>query len=65
MELFEIELITCIKMDLALDNLQKLICHKTQSTKLNQTIIIGLEYLKLCNSVENQPMSTILRVIGN
>ena len=32
-ELFEIEL--CLKMDLALNNLQKLICHKKQPT--NQT----------------------------
>ena len=28
--LIEIELIICIKMDLALNNLQRLICHKTQ-----------------------------------
>ena len=28
-ELFEIELIIYIKMDLALDNLQRLKCHKT------------------------------------
>ena len=32
-ELFEIELIIYIKMDLALNNLQRLICHKTQQTK--------------------------------
>ena len=31
-ELFEIELIIHIKMDLALNNLQRLICHKTQPT---------------------------------
>ncbi len=31
-ELFEIEPIICIKMDLALNNLQRLICHKTQTT---------------------------------
>ena len=30
--MFEIELIICIKMDLALNNLQRLICHKTQTT---------------------------------
>ena len=29
------ELIIYIKMDLALNNLQRLICHKTQQTKLN------------------------------
>ena len=32
MELFEIELIICIKTDLALNNQQRLICHKTQTT---------------------------------
>ena len=32
MELFEIELIIHIKIDLALNNLQSLICHKTQPT---------------------------------
>ena len=31
-ELFEIELIICIKMDLALNKLQRLMCHKTQTT---------------------------------
>ena len=31
-ELFEIELIIFIKMDLALNNLQRLICHKTHET---------------------------------
>ena len=30
-ELFEIKLFICIKMDLALNNLQKLTCHKTQT----------------------------------
>ena len=29
--LFEIELIICIKIDLALNNLQRLISHKTQN----------------------------------
>ena len=29
-------MIICIKMDLALNNLQRLICHKTQQTKPNQ-----------------------------
>ena len=31
--MFEIELIIYIKMDLALNNLQRLICHKTQPTQ--------------------------------
>ncbi len=30
--MFEIELIICIKIDLALNNLQRLICHKNQPT---------------------------------
>ena len=32
-ELLEIKLFICIIMDLALNNLQKLICHKTQTNK--------------------------------
>ena len=32
-DLFEIELFICIKMDLALNNLRWLICHKTQTNK--------------------------------
>ena len=36
-ELFEIKVTICIKMDLALNNLQRLICHKTQPT--NQSVI--------------------------
>ena len=40
-ELFEIELISYIKMDLALNNLKRLICHKTQQTKLNPFEIIS------------------------
>ena len=31
-ELLEIELFICIKMDLALNNLQRLICHKPKQT---------------------------------
>ena len=31
--MFEIELFICIKMDLALNNQQKLICDKTQTNK--------------------------------
>ena len=33
----EIELIIYIKMDLVLNNLQRLICHETHQTKPNQT----------------------------
>ena len=35
-ELFEIELTICIKMDLALNNLQGLIWHETQPTYLRK-----------------------------
>ena len=45
-ELFEIELIG-IKMDLALNNLQRLICHKTQPTNL-----VRMLYLSMGSSVE-------------
>ena len=31
--MFEIELIICMKIDLVLNNLEMLICHKTQPTK--------------------------------
>ena len=36
MQLFLIELIIYIKMDLALNNLKMLICRKTQQTEQNQ-----------------------------
>ena len=55
-ELFEIELFICIKIDLALNNLQVLICHKTQTNtqtnklnqnKRNQTLFHFLHHLLL------------------
>ena len=42
-ELFEIELIICIKLELALNNLRKLICHKPQTT--NQLILFITDHL--------------------
>ena len=39
-ELFEIELIIYIKIDLALDNLQRVICHKTQPTNQQVSSIL-------------------------
>ena len=43
-ELFVIELFICIKIDLALNNLRTLICHKTQTNKqTNKHYYIGLE----------------------
>ena len=40
-ELFEIELIICLKMDLAFNNLQRLISHKTQPTKILKDFYFG------------------------
>ena len=48
-KLFEIELITCIKIDLALNNLQRLICYKTQTT--NYTFPKGISTLQNANSL--------------
>ena len=42
---FETELIICMKIDLALNNLQGLICHKTQTT--NQSISLRTTYVLL------------------
>ena len=60
-ELFEIELIICIKMDLALNNLQRLICHKTQKTKPITGVDMRLltrkkAVLTLCATVEYTSM---------
>ena len=41
-KLFEIELIICINMDLALNNLQRLICHKTQTNKQTTNMLYML-----------------------
>ena len=38
-ELFEIERFICIKMDLALNKLERLICHKTQTNKQIREIV--------------------------
>ena len=49
--IYEIELIICIKMDLALNNLQRLICHKTQIPKqqvLNQFFAFLSFYSLIC-----------------
>ena len=40
-ELFEIELHICIKMDLALNNPQRLICHKTLPASLSSATTPG------------------------
>ena len=43
--MFEIELIICIKMDLAFNNLHGLICHKTPTTKQPHTRIYIYIYI--------------------
>ena len=48
-EFFEIELIICLKLDFMLNNLQRLICHKTQTT--NQPIIQLLAVNFYCDSL--------------
>ena len=44
-ELFEIELCMCIKMDLALINLQRLLYHKTQTNKRMKNILCIYIYI--------------------
>ena len=39
--MFEIELIICIKVELALNSLQKFICHKTQTTTTKKKTEMG------------------------
>ena len=50
--MFEIELFICIKMDLALNYLQMLICHKTQINKqIDKTCI----YFIYCEKTSGNP----------
>ena len=44
--MFQIELIICLKMDLALNNLQTLVCHETQTTN------------QLCQKLQNPAQCT-------
>ena len=46
MELFEIELFICIKVDLAWNNLQRLIFYKTQTNKLYHFRVGALSWFK-------------------
>ena len=46
-KLFEIELFICIKMDLALNNLQWLTCHKTKANQTKMvTLLVEFEFWK-------------------
>ena len=66
--MFEIELIIYIKMDLALNNLQRLICHKTQPTN-HRECLPRPELLWSCDiSTANKYMfnlpHTLVRYLG-
>ena len=65
-ELFEIELTIYIKMDLALNNLQRLICHKTQLTNqypFSRLLHFTLDTYLIMLSVK-EASSTIFWVFG-
>ena len=65
-ELFSIEQIIYIKMDLALNNLQRLICHKTKQTKsiVAQFLIyffwVNFIYFPTINSLREHLISTVI-----
>ena len=44
-ELFEIELFICIKIDLALNNLQMWICHKPQTNNNNLIVLMCMNHI--------------------
>ena len=44
-EFFEIQVIICIKLDFALNNLQRLICHKIQTTN-QPSLYIYIKYIR-------------------
>ena len=46
LNIFKIELFICIKMHLALNNLQRLICHKTQTNQQTTDSIRNKNYKK-------------------
>ena len=56
-ELFEIDRINCIKMDLALNNLQRLLCHETQpiyQTDRKTTKVVNINWKKnSCLDISN------------
>ena len=47
-----------IKMDLALNNLQRLICHKTQQTKLNHIFLVRENFKPALLYLKNGPFGT-------
>ena len=64
--MFEIELFICIKMDLVLNNLQRLICHKTQTYKYNFyfTGLMIHSIIFLCQSHRQTPLLFIMHFLG-
>ena len=49
-ELYEIEMIICIKMDLALNNLQKLICHHHHHHHHHVVLVARISLILSCHS---------------
>ena len=69
-ELFETELIICIKMDLGLNNLQRLIGHKTQTTSqpnTNNLQLCGFKYFYqiqiICTRLYGFKYSYLIQII--
>ena len=63
-ELFKIELFICIKMDLALNNLQSLLCHKIQTnqTKLSSEFFLhGRIWVFLIHGLFFQPRVVVAK----
>ena len=59
--MFSIEQIIYIKMDLALNNLQRLICHKTKQTKPNPMFVSILRPRHNCVEITNLTLFSIKR----
>ena len=59
-ELFEIELFICIKMDLALNNLQWLMCHKTKPNDSGYLFWCVLVFRNAEKCIQETVLSTIL-----
>ena len=65
MELFEIELIICMKMDVGLNNLQRLICHKTETTVKPLNCCSMWKYFELLFYVKVFWMIPLCKIIPN
>ena len=56
--MFEIELLICIKINFAFNNLQWLICHKTQPNRIKSNHKFFLSFLSYFEIVPNDEMRT-------